>query len=72
MANELWAGWGSILNFCDISQTCEDLANLRAKVEARSQQLFSSEEDVVNILQVAPEEEGKYMPSIWLAMVLAY
>ena len=69
MANELWAGWDSMLNSYDSSQSCEDLAYLRAKVEVRSQQLFSSEEDVVKILQVVPNEKGRFLRSIRPSMV---
>ena len=72
MANELWAGWDSMLNSSHSSQSCEDLAYLRAKVEVRSHQLFSSEEDVVKILQVVPNEKGRYMPAIRLTMVSTY
>lgn len=72
MTNELWAGWDSMLNSYDSSQSCEDLAYLRAKVEVRSQDLFSSEEDVVKVLQIVANEEGRYMPSIRFAMVITY
>lgn len=44
---------------CDTSQSCEDLGFLRAKVVAKSERLFSSEEDVVKILQVLANEEGR-------------
>ncbi len=72
MANELWAGWDSMPNSYDASQSCDDLVFLRAKMEGKSQRLFSSEEDVVKILQVLPNEKGRYLYSIWLAMPSVY
>ena len=64
MPNELWAGWDSMPDSYDISQSCEDASFLRAKMEAKSQRLFSSDEDVIKIVQVLANENGRYPPFI--------
>lgn len=59
-------------NSYDTSQSCEDLASLRAKMEVKSQHLFSCEEDAVKILQALPNEKGGYLNSIRLALPSIY
>ena len=60
MPNEPWVGWDSMPDSHDTSQSCEDANFLRAKMEAKSQRLFSSDEDAAKIVQVLANENGRY------------
>ena len=55
-----WAGWDSSPRFYDGLLSYSDAASLRHKVVVKSQQLFSSDEDLIKILQIQSTEHGRH------------